>query len=171
MYLYIFYNIRSFIPTKELVQIYYSLVYPHFIYGVSVWGGCYVTTLKPLKTLQNRLMRAIAGADYRASAEPIYRRFRLLKFEQIYRFMTEAYVYKSLSSGLPSIFEHRNQSVHLTRESTRNLLTIPRVFTTQSGQSIRVSGPKTFNSIPQTIREVSSYNTFKLKFKHYLRSE
>ena len=41
------------------------------------WGGCYVTTIKPSKTLQNRLMRAIAGADYRASAEPIYRRFRL----------------------------------------------------------------------------------------------
>ena len=33
--------------------------------------------------------------------------------EQIYRYMTGAYVYKSLSSGLPSIFKHRNQSVHL----------------------------------------------------------
>ena len=58
-------------------------------------------------------MRAIAGADYRASAEPIYRRFCLLNIEQIYRYMTGAYVYKSLSSGLPSIFKHRNQSVHL----------------------------------------------------------
>ena len=74
-------------------------------------------------------------------------------------------------SGLPSIFEHWNQSVQLTRESIWNLLTIPRVFTTQSGQSIRVPGPKTFISIPQTIRESSSYKIFKLIYKNYLRSE
>ena len=107
MYLYILYKIRCFARAKELVQIHYSLVYPHFIHDLNVWSGCYVTTLKPIKTLQNRLMQAIAGANYREPAEPIYRRFRLLRNQQIYRYMTGAYVYESLSSGLPSIFSIR----------------------------------------------------------------
>ena len=49
-------------------------------------------------------MQAIAGANYWESAEPIYRRFRLLENQHIYRYMTGVYKYKSLSSGLPSIF-------------------------------------------------------------------
>jgi len=169
-YVYIVYKIRKFIPTKELIQIYYSLVYPHFIYGISVWGGCYTTTMKPLKVLQNRLMRAISGADYRSSAEPIYERFNLLKIEQICRYITGAYVFKSLNSSHPSIFEPRNQSMHFTRESTLSLLTVPRVLTTHTSQSIRVAGPKIFNSIPSCIRESTSYNSFKLRYKHHLRS-
>ena len=59
----------------------------------------------------------------------------------------------------------------ITREATRNFRTITSLFTTQTGQSIRVSGPMKFNSFPQTIRESSSYNTFTLKYKQYLRSE
>ena len=78
------YKNRSFVPTKELVQIYYLSAYPHFIYGMSVWSGCYETTLKPIKkNVAEKMIRAIVGAGCRVSAEPIYQHFFMLKFEQL----------------------------------------------------------------------------------------
>ena len=168
-YIFIIYKIRKFIPLKELIQIYYCLIYPNLIYCVSVWGSCYESTLKPLKTLQNRLVRAISGVGYRASAQPVYQRYKLLKLDQINKYMTGAYVFKSLNNELPSMFEFRDQTRYFTRESTMNLLTIPRVASAHSKQSIRVSGPTIFNGIPPCIRDSNSYNSFKLKYKHYLR--
>ena len=74
-------------------------------------------------------MQTKVVADNRATAESTYHRFRLLKFEQFYCYMTGAYVYKSFTSSAPCIFDPTHQSNYLRGESKRNLPTIPRVFT------------------------------------------
>ena len=46
--LYVSYRIWRFIPAEKLLQAYYSIFYPHFIYGLRELGGCYESTLKPI---------------------------------------------------------------------------------------------------------------------------
>ena len=114
-------------------------------------------------------MRAIRGADYRASAAPIYQRHNLMNLDRIYKSLVDAYVLKSLNNGLPSVFEFREQRHHFTRESTMNLLVVPRVAAARSEQFIRVSGTRIYHGIRSSFRLSISYNAFNLKYKHCLR--
>ena len=45
----IFHKLKFFIPSDVLKILYYSLVYPHFTYGVALWGDTYKVHLHPLK--------------------------------------------------------------------------------------------------------------------------
>ena len=72
---------------------------------MSVWGNSYEYVLKPLKVLQNRLVHTLSGVDYRASAPPIYQQHKLLKIDQIQKYMFGAFVFKSINNDLPCAFE------------------------------------------------------------------
>jgi len=84
--------------------------------------------------------------------------------------MVGAYVFEALNSGLSRMFEYREQTNYTTRESALNLLKIPRVISAQSEHSNRFSGPRTYNMIPGSTRDCSSYQSFELNYKHHLRS-
>ena len=53
-------------------MLYNSLIYPFFTYGIHVWGLTYPTYLKPLTTLQKRLVRIMTFS------EPVRITFRTL---------------------------------------------------------------------------------------------
>ena len=70
-YIYVSYKVRHFIPVSELVQIYYTLNYPHLTYCITVWGGSYGSILKSVMLLKNRILRVICNAGLHASVDPI----------------------------------------------------------------------------------------------------
>ena len=84
--------------------------------------------------------------------------------------MVGAYVFKALNSDPPCIFEYREYTSYATRESALGRLKIPRVTSVRSEHSIRISGPRTYNMKPRSIRDISSYQAFKPNYKHHLRS-
>ena len=59
----IFYRLQYYFPRKILVNLYYSLVYPYLLYCVISWGGTYPSCLAPLKVLQKRIVRLLAGSE------------------------------------------------------------------------------------------------------------
>ena len=50
------YKLRYFVDTKIIKTLYYSLVYPHLIYGIEVWGSANDTHLNKLLILQKKLL-------------------------------------------------------------------------------------------------------------------
>ena len=67
------YRIKNYIPHNILVNLYYSLVYPYFLYANLIWGGTCETYLLPLVILQKRLVRVINNTDYLAHTEPLFK--------------------------------------------------------------------------------------------------
>ena len=53
---YILSKIRHYVSLPILKMLYYSLVHPHLNYCITAWGGTTTTTLKPLVTLQKKLL-------------------------------------------------------------------------------------------------------------------
>ena len=137
-YIYVFYIVRQFIRVIEIVQIYYTLIYPHLIYCITVWDGSYESILKSVMVLQG-ILCAICSTGFRASADPICQRLKALKLEEIYRYMVGAYVFKTLNSDMSYVFEYRDQTEYVTRESVLHLLKGPRVTSVQSTHSLKVS--------------------------------
>ena len=52
-------KIRHFVNLKTLSMLYYSLIYPFLIYGITAWGNTYKSTLAPIITLHKRALRII----------------------------------------------------------------------------------------------------------------
>ena len=48
-------KLRYYVNISVLTNLYYALVYPFLIYGITAWGNTYPTTLKPVCTLQKNL--------------------------------------------------------------------------------------------------------------------
>ena len=55
----ILFSIRNYAPECVLMNLYYSLVFPHLIYGVLLWGGAAKVHLEPLILMQKRIVRIL----------------------------------------------------------------------------------------------------------------
>ena len=58
-------KLRHFVTTDILTNLYYSLLYPFFTYGLIAWGNKYSTTINPLFILQKKAICIITFSYYR----------------------------------------------------------------------------------------------------------
>ena len=56
--------LRPCMETKLLVNLYYSLVYSHMIYGIHVWGTACQSEMEKIKVLQNKAVRVISKVHH-----------------------------------------------------------------------------------------------------------
>ena len=80
----------------------YSLIYPFLTYGIQVWGLTYPTYLKPLTTLQKRVVRIMTFSDPRSYSEPLLKSLRLLKFSDIIHLEIISFIYQWYHKLSPS---------------------------------------------------------------------
>ena len=147
---------KHLLNRKHLSTLYYSMVYPYLTYGITVWGTASKVHLSKLITKQKKIIRIIAGANYCAHTEPLFKRLNMLKFEDIQRLMSLNYVYKYIQGNLPSslseIFrlkqDHHNRD---TRQSVAYKLHVSKPRTIIASQSIASVGPKLWNEIPYSM--------------------
>ena len=52
-------QIRPFLNTNNLKNIYYSLFYSHLVYSMQAWGSAYTTEINKILVLQKRALRII----------------------------------------------------------------------------------------------------------------
>ena len=48
-------TLKRLLPTKTLLLLYHTIVHPHLLYGIQIWGNTYPTYLRNLVGLQKRV--------------------------------------------------------------------------------------------------------------------
>ena len=158
-----------------MLQLYYALVHPLLLYGIIIWGTTYSTYLQKLKFLQNRAIRAIAGADFRDLINPYYSYMKILQIDDLFKFELAKFVYGFLHNKTPNLFRKyfcktNDRSRRATRQSSDcNNLTTPRYRTNKLQRCIKYQGVRIWNCIPTNIR-VFSHKKFKHTYKNFLLS-
>lgn len=76
-------KVRHYVNTIVLTNLYYSLVYPYFLYGIVIWGNTYSTTTKPISLLQKRAVRIITFSEFQDHTIPLFIKLKLLKFNDL----------------------------------------------------------------------------------------
>ena len=66
-------RIRHHIPFNMLINVYDSLVQPHFNYCSVVWGNCGSGLSEKLQKLQNRAARILMCANYDSIIDELFR--------------------------------------------------------------------------------------------------
>ena len=54
----VLHSISSCAPESNLIDLYYSSVYPHLIYGILLWGGSAKVHLEPLILAQKKIVKS-----------------------------------------------------------------------------------------------------------------
>ena len=127
-------------------MLYYSLIYPFLTYGIQVWGLTYTypTSLKPVTTLQKRVVRIMTFSD----PETLLKSLRLLKFSDVIHLEILCFVYQWCHNLRPSCFliilTQYLQFIHIIHVNHRLIICLLNLFhdTTQYGnRSLSYTGP------------------------------
>ena len=117
----IMYKMSSFVPSNILKMIYFSLFYPHLIYGISIWGGCGSTNVGKIAKLQQRTLSLFVNGTHYGTPltyNSVYLYFLLCQFQK--------YLFHNLSPYfLDKIIELVPKHSHSTRFNLENRLNIP----------------------------------------------
>ena len=168
-------KICYYVNTNTLINLYYSLVYPFFIYGLIVWGNTYNSTLNPLYFLQKRALRIMTFSKFHEHSSPLFKQTRITKFHDLVVFLIAIFVHKYHNNLLPTTFETFFVCVnevhdYNTRLSSKISYSIPRIRTNYEKFNIRFQGVRVWNSIDENLKSRSPLG-FKKKLKIYFIDE
>jgi hypothetical protein len=113
---------RDKLSLGALRTIYYSLAHSKMIYGIEVWGTAFPTILKPVQTIQNKLIRAITYSSPRTSVIPLARQHKILPLTHEIEYRRLLASYKILASDQhPIEIEREHAHMYGTRFASNNL--------------------------------------------------
>ena len=161
------YRVRHNLTTEAMISIYYTLVYPHLTYCVSLWASTWPSFLNKLTISQNKFLRCIFFMKKFDSTEEIYKTRKILKLPCIHKYFSLLLIYKTI--GYNSIFQLRENPCH-TRSNNVNL-SLPIFRTTLFKNSIINFAPELFNSLPVSIKLLlrgGTYDKYKREVKKHL---
>ena len=171
----ILYKLNKFLPHYILQKIYYTLIYPYFIYGIEAWHATYENTTKPLFILQKKAIRAIFNLEYQSHTNNYFKQMSTLKLSDLFKYQTSIYIYKSLN--LPNFDLSLKNSLqfqstihdHYTRSN--NQIAYSHYNLKKSKFNMKHHGTKIFNSLPDKIVQSNSLFKFKRQLKAHLLSQ
>ena len=157
----ILYKVKYCLPLATRISYYFAFIYPYLSYNVIVWGGTYKSHLNPLIISHKKIIRNICDAEYLEHSSPLYKKLKLLKFEDIYKYNLLVYMFKARRSGLYFV-EHER----ITRNRDQAYPNFHRLELTQ--HAVSFVGPKTWNLLPAYLRNIQKLGQFKCSLKKYL---
>ena len=154
----IFYKIRDYLPIEARISYYYAFIYPYLSYCVEIWGGTYSIHLKNLKMQQKRMIRLIAQVSRLSHTSPIFKRFNILKFDDIYKYKLVLRMFRCGESF------RCNHTVE-----TRNISLAVPVFhrLTKTQNAFSYQGPHAWNNLPNYIKCIRTETKFKKMVREF----
>ncbi len=161
-YIRIFYMLKAFCKKDVLKTVYYAIISSKIEYGIEIWGGTYVTTLKPIVTLQKCFVRLVSNKRKFEHTEPLFQNLQILPFKNLYIFKVLK-VFFEKSGENRQFLGIRSQTL---RRCTNVYVPKPNLTTFKNFYSFLA--PSFFNRIPDEIRTCSNKNTFCRMLKTFL---
>jgi len=167
-------RLKNFFPKDTLLTIYRSLIEPHLTYSILAWGTAPKKNLNRLCILQKRAIRIINKSKYNSHTDPIFKKFKCLKLNDLFSLHCCKLYHKKLNRKIPEY----HQNLLLTREEqnftrltrqNENVYIFP-IATQTDKARLNYTVGNTWNNLPKELKDYSikSYSTFMRKIKqHY----
>ncbi len=165
--LYILSANKHTIPTRIKILLYNSFIKPHMDYGIELWGKQGQAIMSKLQKKAVRI--ATNTRNPIAHSEPIYRKYKILKFEDVLKQRLGKLCYRYTKNTLPQGLKNLIQK-NENRNSSRNprQLHEPTPKNNWEHNLPQVYAPKIWNNIPAKIKTATSVNAFKYTYKKHL---
>ena len=141
------------------------------IYCNEVWGNTYQSYLDPLVKIQKRALRVISFEKRDSHTDPLFKKSRLLKLNEIYVYSIQLFMFKFHHYKLPLMFYAfftRNTDIHDYPTRQEQHLHVPLTRTHLTSSCVRNMGVKVYNHFYDILDLNCSYYTYKKNLKQYL---
>ena len=158
------------VPSDTVKKLYCGVVLPVLDYCDVVWSGCSKTASDELEVVHNNAARAVLGAPHRTSATLLRDRLGWSTLTQRRICHTAIWTYRCLKGYAPPYLGDLfvpTSKIHQRHTRQSNGLYIPRPKTNYLKRSFVYQGTLTWNSLPESMRIVSSLDAFKRSCKYH----
>jgi len=165
--------IRSKINSKVSLLLYDTMISPYLTYGNIVWASCVKSNLERLHRLQKRAIRIIFWAGRLIHSAPLMYKLCRLSIYDIHLFQIYLFVHAHYFGQLPCAFADyfcKNNFIHNYSTRFSNDLHNFSVRTDFRGMTLRITGPKLWNALPNDLRICTSSTAFRRAVKLFLFS-
>ena len=166
--LYALNSAKKILSESNLKILYHSLIHPHLMYGLMLWGSACKKYLHPINIIQKKAVRTITHSVYNEHTIGLFRKLNIVKLDDLYDLEIGKCMYLFATSGLPkplnTIYATNDQiHMHNTRHSRDAHIQIQ--ITQKLARSFVCKGPKLWQNLQHDLKSCKSYVSFKNKFK------
>ena len=107
---------RHVLSIQTLQTIYNTMVYPYLTYCSIIWTSTYPTRLKPILTIQKKLVRIMTFSKYQDKSKPLFQSLKILDIHELNMYLIALFMYSYLSNILPKYFNDYftlNKNIHI----------------------------------------------------------
>ena len=144
---------KNILPRKILKTIYFSIIHPHILYGIVLWGSADKSALRPLLSCHSRAVKLCQQKNTSG----------LLLLPKLFEAQLGSFMYKAFHQGLPINIQKRftiNNNIYNTRSQYVNFKVIIKSNKILNNKP-SVKGPYFWNTLPSHIREAKTFGSFK----------
>ncbi len=156
-------KVKHFAPSNILKCLYYAHIFPQLTYCNPIWSQTYPCHMSQINVLHKKVIRIITNSDYNDHTQPLFKQMNILNLADLSKLILASHMYKRMHSN-----NLTTQPTHNYQTRNQSALYIPRPKLTLFKHSILYSGPKTWNDVPEIIKQSKSLPHFKKQLKSYL---
>ena len=161
-------KVRYVLDRNSLMLIYNSLIESRLRYGILSWCTASNQLLDKLKVLQNKALRFIDFSPIGTTILPIYAQFKVLPLNYLIDLQIANYMYSFSNNLLPTAFSSycvKPSHRYGTRYAKSNYV-LPKHVSKKTESSIKVTGPKLWAEIPDSLKQLPFRKTFTKQLKN-----
>lgn len=167
-------RIRNKISMLTAINIYNTIIKPHFEFGSTIlYTCCTKTQIERLQKLQNKAMRSLLKCNRYTSIQFMLESLKWLNIQQRLKFNTIYFIQKMKIGCAPEYmldeirYVRDEQPYHLRNGQD---FRIRRAETTYMQRSLYYKGFQLYNMIPNDIKNEFNLNIFKRRISIYIRN-
>ena len=167
-------QIKSYVTPKVMESLVHSFISSNIDYCNSLFVHLPKKSIYKLQKIQNSAARLITGTYRYSHITPVLIQLHWLPVVQRIKFKILILVFKCLNNMAPSYLSDRIVKYTPTRtlrSSTSLNLVVPDIHNNFGKRSFYYAGPTYWNSLPHSIKSISSFTMFKNKLKTFLFNE
>ncbi|MCG7875530.1 MAG: reverse transcriptase family protein [Candidatus Thiodiazotropha endolucinida] len=166
-------QLSTYVSTDVLKLFYQGYILPLIDYGSVTWSGASSTNLDRILKLQKRAARIILRADFDTPSATMFKELGWQPINKRLMYNKAVLTYKALNDLTPDYISNLLKPVSDTqsrtlRSSVNGTLAIPRSRTSLYDGAFSTSAPRLWNSLPISVRNATSLNSFKNSLKEIL---
>jgi len=165
----ILHRLKSTFPGQTLLQVYKSLIHPHFNYCNMVWG-CNQNATSELYIAQKKALKIALSLSIRTPSHEVFHKAHMLTLAGINRSHISIFMYKYHNNLLPISYCGKYQQIrdkHTYNVRTCKDYIVPRRSIKSYQTSLQYRAPMLWNMLPSSLKECDSLSVFKSKVKEF----
>jgi len=165
-------SVKNMLPSWSKRLLYHSYIHCHFTYALIAWGpSLSKAQINRMFKLQKKAIRYLDNATYNAHTSPLFKKYKILKFEDLIKLellkFGFSYNTKALPQPIMDIF-HPNSYNHLYNTRQCNFPRVHSHSTKMYNSSFLAQVPIVWQNTSNTLQRAPNLNSLIRQFKNQI---